>query len=61
MRAMRTVPLLLLAACGIEGGHPPVARITIAPGAIPEHDDFHTAVTLDATASDDPLDYPDGF
>jgi hypothetical protein len=46
--------------CSSPDGYPPVARIGATPRAIPEHDGFHTAVTLDATASADPIDDPAG-
>lgn len=46
--------------CVVDEGHPPVARIEAAPGAIAEHDNFQTAVTLDGTGSADPIDDPDG-
>lgn len=55
------VTVALVAACGVEDGRPPVARISLDPAAIPEHDDFRTPVTLDGTASDDPIDDPDGL
>jgi len=47
-------------ACDDPGGHPPIARITISPGAIPENDGFQTAVTLDGAGSADPIDDPAG-
>jgi hypothetical protein len=37
-----------------------VARAEATPSTIPEHDGFQTPVTLDATASADPLDDPEG-
>lgn len=37
-----------------------MARIDITPPAIVENDGFQTTVTLDGTASADPLDDPDG-
>ena len=51
----------LLASCAADDGHPPVARASASPMAIPENDGFQTAVTLDATASADPVDDPDGL
>lgn len=48
------------AGCAVDAGHPPVARIEAAPGVIPEHDGFQTPVTLDGTASADPIDDPGG-
>lgn len=50
----------LLIACTADAGHPPLARIDIAPGAIPAHDDFETVVTLDGSTSADPIDDPGG-
>jgi len=58
---MLTIAALAVAACGLDEGRPPVARIQIDPAAIPEHDNFATSVTLDGTASDDPIDDPDGL
>ena len=37
-----------------------MARASADPPAIPESDEFQTAVTLDGSASADPLDDPDG-
>ena len=51
---------LLVACANEEPGYPPVARIGAAPRAIPEGDAFRTPVTLDATASADPIDDPEG-
>jgi hypothetical protein len=57
---VRLIPvLLLLAACGVEPGHAPVARINAAPRAILENDGFRTDVVLDGSASEDPVDDPD--
>lgn len=54
-------PMTWLGACGnTNDGYPPVARIGATPRAIPESDAFHTPVTLDASASADPIDDPDG-
>ena len=61
MRAVALLTLLALCGCEAEDGRPPVARIDVAPEAIPEHDNFATPVTLDGTASDDPIDDPDGL
>ncbi len=47
------------AGCANDTGYPPVARIGAAPRAIPENDAFHTAVTLDASTSADPIDDPE--
>ena len=52
--------VLGLAACTAPPGHPPIARITLDPGAIPAFDNFQTPVTLDGSASADPIDDPDG-
>jgi hypothetical protein len=49
-----------VAACDAPIGHPPIARIELAPGAIPAHDEFQTAVTLDGEKSADPIDDPAG-
>ncbi len=46
--------------CGLDDGRPPVARIQTDPNAIPEHDNFESVITLDATASSDPIDDPAG-
>jgi hypothetical protein len=51
----------LLAACTGGEGHPPVARASATPATIPENDDFQTAVTLDGSASADPIDDPQGM
>ncbi len=48
------------AGCASDAGHPPIARITLSPTAIPAHDAFQTVVTLDGTKSADPLDDPSG-
>lgn len=59
-----TVPLVLFVAtvtgCALDDGRPPLARIDITPPAIVENDGYETLVTLDGTASADPLDDPDG-
>jgi hypothetical protein len=61
MRAVsRIALLLLLTGCMVGPGHAPVARISAAPRAIPEHDSFQTDVVLDGTASADPIDDPEG-
>lgn len=61
---MRRLTILLgvcaSAACTLDDGRPPLARIEITPAAIVENDGFQTLVTLDGTASADPLDDPDG-
>lgn len=46
--------------CTLETGRPPLARIDITPPAIVENDGYQTLVTLDGTASADPLDDPGG-
>lgn len=51
--------VISVAGCSLPEGHPPVARVTATPFAIPEHDGFQTDVVLDATASADPIDDPD--
>ena len=60
MRVLAVGCALVLAACAVEEGHPPVARIAASPRAIPEHDGFQTDVLLDGSASADPFDDPDG-
>lgn len=50
---------LLLVACQQELGRPPVPRFEIDPAYVPQGDDFHTEVSLDASASADELDDPD--
>lgn len=52
--------LAALAACAVDDGHPPLARIVLVPDAVLENDGFQTAVTLDATTSADPIDDPGG-
>lgn len=52
--------LACLAACTVEGGRPPVARIALVPDQLVENDGFQTLVTLDGRASADPIDHPDG-
>jgi hypothetical protein len=52
--------LFVAGACDTPIGHPPIARITLAPSAIPAHDNFQTAVTLDGSESADPIDDPAG-
>lgn len=60
----RLTVLIVLAAtvsaCAFEDGRPPLARIRISPPAILENDGYQTLVTLDGTASADPLDDPAG-
>jgi hypothetical protein len=46
--------------CTTPDGRPPIARISLAPEAILENDNFQTAVTLDASGSADTVDDPDG-
>ena len=55
----RLLPVFLVA-CGVDVGHAPVARIAASPRAVPEQDSFQTQVTLDGSASADPIDDPDG-
>jgi hypothetical protein len=59
-RAVAALALACLAACTGGDGHPPVARASAEPESIPENDEFQTAVTLDGTASADPIDDPEG-
>ena len=56
----RVLLFCLVAACGTDVGHAPVARIAASPRAVPEQDSFQTEVTLDGRASADPIDDPDG-
>jgi hypothetical protein len=49
-----------LVACTSADGRPPVARIELVPEQVGENDGFQTAVTLDGSASADPIDHPDG-
>lgn len=51
--------LVALAGCTTDTGYPPVARITFAPGTIPENDGFQTPVALDGSTSADPIDDPE--
>lgn len=59
-RALLTLLVAALAACAVDGGRPPVARIELVPDQIGENDGFQTAVTLDGRASADPVDHPEG-
>lgn len=52
--------LTTLAACAVDEGRPPVARIELTPDQVGENDGFQTPVTLDGRASADPLDHADG-
>ena len=54
------LPLGFMACGNTNDGYPPVARIGATPRAIPDGDAFHTPVTLDASASADPIDDPAG-
>lgn len=58
--AAAVLVLALAASCDAPIGHPPIARIELTPSAIPAHDEFQTAVTLDGTKSADPIDDPTG-
>lgn len=61
MRSLTVLAGLFAATgCTLDEGRPPLARIEITPPAIVENDGFQTTVTLDGTASADPLDDPDG-
>ncbi len=65
MRTVRRALLTAIAAawigaCTVEPGHPPVARISASPRAIPEDDSYQTDVLLDGSASADPVDDPEG-
>jgi hypothetical protein len=59
-------PRVLVAIAALAGGctladaRPPIARIDVAPAAIPENDGFQTEVVLDASRSADPIDDPEG-
>ncbi|MBI5526903.1 MAG: hypothetical protein HY897_11265 [Deltaproteobacteria bacterium] len=50
----------LLATCGTEGGHQPVARFSVSPKYVCAGDNHLTVVTMDATLSSDPVDDPPG-
>ena len=56
--ALCAIPLALASACGVSGGHPPVARFTIEPEFVPIHDGRRTTVELDGTRSADDFDDP---
>ncbi len=47
-----------LGACSNGGGHPPTARIALAPDYVPFNDGYTTDVTADGTASSDAIDDP---
>lgn len=57
-RALAAAGLLAAAGCAEVEGRPPLARIDLVPAAIPENDNFQTAVTLDGSRSADPVDDP---
>lgn len=52
--------MLALAACAVDEGRPPIARIELVPDRIVENDGFQTTVTLDGRTSADPVDHPEG-
>ncbi len=52
--------LVALAGCDVGDGNPPLARASASPSAIVENDGFQTAVTLNGSASSDPIDDPSG-
>lgn len=54
------VALLVVPGCAVDEGHPPIARVTAEPPVIRENDGFQTQVLLDASASADPIDDPEG-
>ncbi len=60
MWRLTVLTVLSAVGCTLDPGRPPLARIEITPAAIVENDGFQTAVTLDGTASADPLDDPGG-
>jgi len=60
LRVVGALSALALAACAVDAGRPPVARIELVPDRIVENDGFQTAVTLDGRASADPVDHPEG-
>jgi hypothetical protein len=60
VRRLTILCVLAVAGCALDDGRPPLARIEILPPAIVENDGFQTLVTLDGTASADPLDDPGG-
>jgi hypothetical protein len=51
----------LLVGCGSQTGHPPIARITVAPESVPLGDGYTTDVVLDGSTSSDPVDDPNGL
>ena len=53
--------LLGATACTAAEGHPPVARIEVSPPGVLEDDGFQTVLTLDARASSDAIDDPEGL
>lgn len=59
-RWLPSLVALAAVACSADDGHPPLARIVLAPEAVLENDGFQTEVTLDATTSADPIDDPTG-
>lgn len=60
LAALAALFALAVSGCALDDGRPPLARISIDPPAIQENDGFQTLVTLDGTASADPLDDPEG-
>jgi hypothetical protein len=57
---IRWLFVVAVTACAVPDGHPPVARISATPPGVLENDGFQTVVTLDASASSDPIDDPEG-
>jgi hypothetical protein len=51
----------LLVGCAGQTGHPPIARITVAPETVPLGDGYATDVVLDGSSSSDPVDDPNGI
>jgi hypothetical protein len=58
--ALAALSALAVSGCALDDGRPPLARISIDPPSIVENDGMQTPVTLDGTASADPLDDPEG-
>src|SRR5690348_12032945 len=57
----RAAALALAVAAGCAApGHPPTARVAIAPAYLPLGDGYATDVQLDGSASTDPIDDPTG-
>src|SRR5436305_148068 len=58
--ALATVLSACAASCSAGGGHPPTARITLAPAYVKVGDAYSTDVAADGSASSDSIDDPRG-